>query len=438
MTRTPEVILAREPMGRLQIAALTLCVMLNALDGFDVLSISFASPGIATQWGIDRAALGVVLSAELIGMAVGSLAIGALADLFGRRPAILTCLAVMSGGMFLASGTGDVTTLSLFRLLTGVGIGGMLAATNAMAAELANERRRNLAVALMASGYPLGAAAGGTIASLLLAQGDWREVFLFGGAATALLFPLVLWLMPESVSFLASGRTPEALARVNRVLIRMGHGPADALSEKATRAARNPVTALFAPGQAGITLLLALAYFAHIATFYFILKWVPKIVADMGFPASSAAGVLVWANIGGACGALLLTILTGRLSLRLLVLAALLTSAIMVSLFGHVRADLGQLDLLAGCAGFCTNGAVVGIYALIARYFPTPMRGSGTGFVIGVGRGGAALSPIAAGLMFASGVTLTAVAVCMASGSLIAALALWLAGPVPSHKTMTA
>ena len=73
-------------MSAVQIIAVVMCVLLNALDGFDVLSISFASPGIASEWGIERGALGVVLSMELIGMAVGSLVIGPFADRFGRRP----------------------------------------------------------------------------------------------------------------------------------------------------------------------------------------------------------------------------------------------------------------------------------------------------------------------------------------------------------------
>jgi len=118
----PRAIIAREPMRRAQVLAVALCVALNALDGFDVLSISFASPGIAAEWGIDRAVLGIVLSMELIGMAVGSVFIGALADRVGRRPVALGCLVVMATGMALASTAGNVQTLSAYRLLTGLGM----------------------------------------------------------------------------------------------------------------------------------------------------------------------------------------------------------------------------------------------------------------------------------------------------------------------------
>ena len=89
MSADPRTIIAESLMTRFQIVAVAITIGLNALDGFDVLAISFASPGIAAEWGIDRAALGIVLSMELIGMAVGSIFLGGVADRFGRRPTIL-------------------------------------------------------------------------------------------------------------------------------------------------------------------------------------------------------------------------------------------------------------------------------------------------------------------------------------------------------------
>ncbi len=432
MKHDPRAILAHENMGLLQIVGIGICIMLNALDGFDVLSISFASPGIASEWGIDRAELGVVLSMELIGMAVGSVFVGSLADRFGRRPTILGCLVIMAGGMLLASTAQDVTTLSAFRLITGFGIGGMLACTAAMTAELANDRRRNLAVAIMAAGYPVGAASGGTIASMLLAGGSWRSVFEFGAGVTALMIPVVFLLLPESISYLSRSKAANALERVNRVLKRMGRSLAEKLPPVTGTRPRVSVVALFTPGLIATTLLMTVTYSMHIMTFYYILKWVPKIVVDMGFAASMAGGVLVWANVGGATGAILVSLLTQRFDVRGLVMVALVMSFIMVSLFGLVGPDLNQLSMISGGAGFFTNGAVVGIYALIAKYFPSEVRAGGTGFVIGVGRGGAAFSPILAGLLFTAGFGLPQVSIALASGSLIALLALFLLGNRPS------
>lgn len=418
-------LLDEAPMGRVQIAAIALCVLLNALDGFDVLAISFASPGIAAEWGVERAALGLVLSMELIGMAVGSMAIGRLADRIGRRPSILLCLVVMAAGMFLATQAVSVVTLSLIRLCTGLGIGGMLACTNAMVAELANARSRNLAVTIMAAGYPVGAVLGGSIASMLLVSGGWRDVFLFGGVTTALVLPLAWAILPESIGFLLEKRPAGVLDKVNRTLVRMGHATVAALPAPGV-AARAGFASLLQGGLARVTLLLTASYFMHIMTFYFILKWTPKIVVDMGYAPSAAGGVLVWTNVGGLFGSLLLGALSWRMNIRWLVVGAMLASTVMIALFGRAESTtLSGLSLIAAIVGFCTNAAVVGLYAIIAQSFPTTLRATGTGIVIGVGRGGAAIGPIIAGLLFSMNFGLQGVAIGMAAGSAIAALALF-------------
>ncbi|WP_443018063.1 MFS transporter [Sphingomonas sp. 37zxx] len=415
-------------MSRFQWGIVATMVGLNALDGFDVLSISFASPGIAAALGVDRAALGIVLSMELIGMAIGSLVLGGVADRIGRRATILGCLMVMATGMLGASTAQGVTGLSLWRVLTGLGIGGMLAATNAAVAEAANARRRALCVVLMASGYPVGSVIGGSISAVLLARYDWQAVFLFGGVATLCFIPLVLRFAPESIAFLMHRRPPDALARINRSLERMGHPTIDVLPAPEPRPVKVPLVELFSPVFAHVTGLLTLAYLMHIMTFYFIVKWIPKIVVDMGFAAPLAAGVLVWASVGGATGALLLGLLTARVRLLGLTIAAMLLSTVLVIVFGQERTDLAALSAIAALAGFATNAAVVGLYALIAQSFPTAMRATATGFVIGIGRGGSALAPALAGLLFAAGYGLSSVAMLMAGGSAIAAAALFALG----------
>lgn len=433
MATDPRTQLAQSSMAMRQIVAVALCVALNALDGFDVLAISFASPGIATEWGIDRAALGLVLSMELIGMAVGSVLLGNVADRIGRRPTILGCLVVMASGMWFATLAGNVQELSLYRLFTGLGIGGMLACTNAMVAEYANDRSRTLAVAIMAAGYPMGAIIGGSVASELLATGGWRDVFHFGAIATAVFFPIAWFLLPESVGYLMQRRPADLLARVNKALRGVGHAIVDSIPDATGAIVKTSVVDLFSPDLRRTTMLLTIGYFAHIMTFYFILKWIPKIVVDMGYEPSAAGGVLVWANVGGLIGALLLSVLSLKIATRVLVISAMLLSVIMVSIFGQGQADLGQLGLIAAAAGFCTNAGVVGLYAIIAASFPTAVRGGGTGFVIGIGRGGAALGPIVAGLLFSFDFGLPVVAIVMASGSLVAAATLFLLKPAKSE-----
>lgn len=420
----PRKTIAGTPMTARQTLAIAVCVLLNALDGFDVLSISFASPGIAQEWGIDRAALGVVLSMELIGMAAGSVLLGQVADRIGRKATALACLFVMALGMLATTQVASIEMLAATRLFTGLGIGGMLATTNALVAEYANDKWRGAAVAVMAAGYPMGAIAGGAIASQLLTTGGWRDVFWLGAGMTAACIPLIPLLLPEPPGSLLQRRKGDALAAVNRSLRALGHGAVSALPPAEPDAPRAGLGELFARGMAPVTVLLTTAYFLHIMTFYFILKWVPKIVVDMGFSPSSAGGVLVWANVGGLVGGLLFSALSLRFAVRGLLVAFMVASTVMVTVFGQGQADLQGLAWAAAAGGFCTNAGVVGLYALVAGSFPTAIRAGGTGFVIGVGRGGAALGPVVGGFLFQAGLGLPLVAGIMACGSLVAAGAL--------------
>jgi benzoate transport len=414
-------------MSRLQVAVVGITIALNALDGFDVLSISFASPGIAREWGINQAALGIVLSMELIGMAVGSIFLGGVADKIGRRPTILACLVVMAAGMFMATTVTGIVSLSLWRIVTGLGIGGMLAAINAVAAEFSNSQRRHLSVSLMSIGYPVGAVLGGMVAQRLLQGSDWRSVFYFGATVTAALIPVVYFVVPESVHWLARKQPNGALEAINRTLARMGHASSGhgqtswALPAMTAEVRKKSIGDIFAPGLVATTVVVTLAYFFHITTFYYIVKWVPKIVVDMGFVASSAAGVLVWTNVGGATGGAIFGLLTQRFGVKGLTIGVLVLSTVAVTIFGQTPPDLQRLSLICAIAGFCTNAGIVGLYALIAQAFPTHVRAFGTGFTVGVGRGGSVLAPIIAGFLFEAGFTLPIVSFTMALGSLAAA-----------------
>lgn len=420
----PRQTILNSPMGALQIIVVFIAVGLNALDGFDVMSISFASVGIQREWHIDKGTLGLVLSMELIGMALGSIFLGGIADRFGRRRTVLGCLILMTVGMFMATNATGVYDLSVWRVLTGLGIGGVLAAVNAMTAEFSNARRRDACVSFMSIGYPIGAVFGGVIVGQLLKTHDWRSVFYFGAAFTATLIPLVWFLVPESVHWLARKRPANALTRINEAMKRMGFAAIDSLPPQVTNVSKGTIWDIFAPGLVATTIILTIAYFFHVTTFYFILKWVPSIIADMGFPPSSASGVLTWANVGGAAGGALFGVLTQKLPLKPLTILTMLLATVGVIIFGHSPKDLDRLSLLCAGAGFFGNAGIVGMYAIFARAFPTHVRAFGTGWAIGVGRGGAALAPWVAGLLFKSGHPVPEVAFVMALGSAVAALAL--------------
>lgn len=418
----PRSIMADSPMRLRQIVAVTVCFLLNALDGFDVLAVTFAAPGIAKDWAVGPGAIGIIVSTGLVGMVIGSLTLGQLADRIGRRRQILLCLGIMTIGMFASAFATGVVSLGLLRVLTGLGLGAMLAAINAMSAEFANRRRRDLAVSIMAAGYPVGGIIGGWGAAHLLRTHGWEAIFLFGGVATLAMVPLVLAFLPESIGWLATRGGPNALARINAILRRLGQPQAAQLI--ALEEPKASMRSLFADRYRVVTIALIVMYGLHMMTFYYALGWAPSLVVVLGFDPSRATIVSVFMNSGGAIGGLVLGLLSPRLGLRPLVIFGLAGAAVAVAAFGAVPPELVLLQGAAFVLGFLSNGSVVGLYALIANVYPTTLRATGTGAVIGFGRFGAAFGPFAAGQLLAAGAGRGTTSLLLALGSGIAALVL--------------
>jgi len=398
----PIAVIADTPMGGRQWVVVVLMIFLNALDGFDVLSSAFAAPGITQEWGITREALGVVLSAELVGMGFGSVILGGVADKIGRKTTMLICLVIMAIGMYLAHAATAVTPLTAWRFMTGLGIGGMLAATNAVVAEVTSRKGRSLAMALYVIGYPLGGVIGGFAAQgWLLVEYDWRAVFLFGATVTALMIPLVMLLVPETPAFLAVRRPAGALEKLNRSLTIFGKPAIAALPKVTDAESKLKVTDILSnPRLRPVTLLLAFGYMFHTITFYYTLKWAVQIVADSGFSQPEAASTLTYANIGGALGGFLFGFFMRKWNIKGPTIVALLLGVAATTAFGLGYGTLWGWRAAAFAAMFTTNAAIVGYYAAFAQGFPAHARATGTGFVLGIGRAGAAGSPIIAGFLF--------------------------------------
>lgn len=422
MSQTPREVIEQTPMGVRQWIVVVLMVLLNALDGFDVLSSAFAAPGITADWGIARPALGVVLSAELLGMGFGSVLLGGAADRYGRKFTMLACLVLMAIGMYLASIATAVQPMVAYRFLTGIGIGGMLTTTNAVVAESTNSRWRSVAIAVYVAGYPLGAIVGGIAASeWLLPTYSWHAVFLFGAAVTAVLIPVILMLVPETAAYLATKRD---LAGVNRTLAAFGKPAISDLPVIVAGAVKPRVTDILSnPRLRPVTLLLAFGYTFHCITFYYILKFGVQIVSDYppGYPPAQAATVLTYANIGGFLGSALFGFVMARLGVRWPTALMLLIGAMLVAWFGTGRDTLNAWQMATMIAGFFTNAAISGYYAAFARGFPAYARATGTGFALGVGRLGAAGSPLLAGTLFGwlGDDQLLTVSIIMAMGSVV-------------------
>ena len=419
----PRITAADLPMSPMQWAVVAITVGLSALDGFDVLVVTLVAPKLVAEWHIDHAALGMVLSAGLFGMPAGSLFLAPLADVFGRRRIIFSTLSLMGIGMILSCTAHGTWSLALYRLITGVGIGGMIPVINPIAAEFANAKRQDLAVSLMAVGYPIGGVVGASVAVYVMLYFRWPFLF-FLGAALSLVMGLIVWRwLPESISFLIERPTSSSLARANILLERCRQPLVSALPPPAATTGAS-WTLLFGPGVWSTTIRITAVGFLYIAAVYYVLSWIPQLVADQGFSAIQAATVAFGANLAGIVAGLAFGWVTTSIPGRLLTVAMFACFAAMTIAFSHSPADLEILRILGAALGFFLIGGMCALHSMIARGFPAHIRATGAGLVLGVGRVGAALSPLTAGLLFSAGFGRGGISFVVAGGTVAAALLL--------------
>ncbi|MBU6207410.1 MAG: MFS transporter, partial [Alphaproteobacteria bacterium] len=221
-------------------------------------------------------------------------------------------------------------------------------------------------------------------------------------------------------------RPDGALERINAVLRRFSHPQLAALPPPDQDQRKASIVDILKGVYLQRTLLLTLSYGFTVMALYYILKWVPKIVVDMGHKPNEAAGVLTYANLGGVVGGLVLGPLIHRFGIKWPTIGMLAGSMVMISLFGYDndRTTLGMWSLSTAACQFFTNAAVAGFYLAFVASYPTHARATATGFGIGVGRLGAWLSPMFAGLLFKANYSLAVVSLIMSCTSLVALLCL--------------
>lgn len=396
------------PMKRFQWSAVAVCVLLNMLDGFDVLVMAFTADAVSQHFSLSSTMLGVLLSAGLVGMAGGSLFIAPWADRIGRRPLVMICLAVAGAGMLLSAASQSPVQLALLRVVTGLGIGGILACSNVLASEYASRRWRALAVSLNSTGYALGATFGGMIAVLLLSSFGWRSVFVFGGTATVVAIVLAYFLLPESLDFLLVKQPAGALRKLNALARRLDRPQLDVLPDRPRNAATGTVTnvrELFSPGKRRATGLLWFSFFCVMFGFYFVTSWTPKLLTEAGLSASQGITGGMLLNFGGVFGAAAIGALAVPFLLRNVLVAYLTITGVLLVGFIASTSWLILAFALGGVIGLLANGCVAGLYAMAPSIYEPSVRTTGVGFAIGIGRAGAILSPTIAGVLLDAGWT---------------------------------
>jgi MFS family permease len=308
------------------------------------------------------------------------------------------------------------------RVFTGLGIGSLLSSINTIVMEYSSYRRKDLAVAWMSVGYPIGATIGGTVAVFLIRAYGWPAVFFFGASLSALLIPLVLLFLPESLDFLIAKRPHNALARMNALLRRMGRSEIAALPESAAKDEPQSVFAIFDRAFFTRTLLIVSAYFLAMLPFYFMLNWTPKVLVDQGLSLGTGISGAVIMNGAGVVGGLLMGSLTNRFGLRRLTSLSMVLFFAAIVGFGFAGGNLALLLVLAGVVGFFLIAMICGLYAIIGAMYPVRVRNTGTGLALGIGRFGAVVGPFVGGVLIGDGWSRPAYCFALALPLLLAAI----------------
>lgn len=388
-------------MSPYQWAIIGMCVLLNALDGFDVLAMAFTANGVTKEFGLTGSELGILLSAGLVGMAIGSLCLAPLADIIGRRPMIIASVGAAGAGMLLAATATTMEQLGIWRLLTGLGVGCILACTNVIASEYSSKKRRGLSISIYTAGYGIGATLGGAAAVYLQSQYGWRSVFVFGGVSTLSILLVLLFLLPESVDFLVTKRPRNVLDRLNRIARKTGHPEVTALPDvqAVAKAKTNPVSDLLSPANRRSTLLLWLAFFTTMFGFYFVNSWTPRLLVTAGMTESQGITGGLMLTLGGIFGAVLYGVLATKWNSKIVLVAFTVLSAVMIVVFIS-SASIIVLALGAGVlVGMLINGCIAGLYTLAPSLYPASVRSTGVGWGIGIGRIGAIIAPLITGAL---------------------------------------
>ena len=408
-------------MTRRQILAILLIIAIAVLDGYDLGSMSFVVPVLSKEWGIGKAALGILLASGLVGMAVGSLGLSPFADKFGRKPIILCCLVIVTVGSLACGLSESMTQLLVSRAFTGIGMGALVALMGTMNAEFANARNRSFAVASTVIGLPLGGAIGGVVSAAVLRSHDWHWVFLIGSIAGAVMIVVVAVLLPESPAFLITRRPKNALERLNRVLRQLGHKAVSELPP-AQKQAGVSYRVLFSPSMTPITLRFIAVNVLVVMGGYYIINWLPQIITTLGFTPSTASLVASITGLIGITAPLLFGALTTRFST--LKMAAFVMCGFGVALIGigFVPPVLWMFIVVACAASFFLSGSAAMFQASLVQTFPPNARASAIGFVLGIGRIASGLGPYLAGLMFAAGMTRGTVSLAFALLAVIAGI----------------
>jgi AAHS family 4-hydroxybenzoate transporter-like MFS transporter len=395
----------RHPIGGFQIGVLILCMLVAALDGFDTQAIGYAAPAIAGVLKLPMAQFGQVGSAGLVGAAIGALAFGPFADLFGRKWFMILAIVVFAMFSFMTARSESLEELLAYRFLAGLGLGGATPAFLAMGAELAPRRLRDVFVTVLFASFPAGGLIGSLTSAWVIPTFGWQSVFYVGAVAPLVVAIILAFWLPESVRFLLARNIRQDDVRRTIERIMPGEIPAGAELVAAPDPARQgvPLTHLFTEGRAIPTVLLWIPFFMVFMILVTVTFWTPAVLNSVGFSLSAAALIVGLNNFGSVCASAISGWLVHRFGAYRVLIPAFIIGGLCLAGFGQATSSVVTLGVASLLAGFFVGGAGTGLIAVAAGMYPTAIRSTGIGWAMGMGRVGQFFGPILTGMLVGLG-----------------------------------
>jgi AAHS family 4-hydroxybenzoate transporter-like MFS transporter len=418
-------------VGRFQILVLILCFIIMIIDGFDAQAVGFVAPIISVAWGVSKASFSPVFAAGLLGMAIGALLFGALADRFGRKSIIVFCFLTFGVLTLAKAFVASILALTVLQFVAGLGVGGAMPNAIALISEYSPAKRRSLMVTVASAGYSVGASGAGFLTARLGASYGWQATFVVGGVVALAMMPALIVLLPDSIRFMVlSGARRTQVLRILHKIDRNQAVDADvALTSSEEKLVGLPVGHLFREGRTGMTVFLWLAVFMDLLVIYYMTSWLPVTIHGVGgITVEDAAIAAALFSAAGLFGTPVVGLLMDWFGpARMLALSFLLASACIAAI-GSFASSHFELKIIVFLAGFFSVGAHLGLSALAGELYPTFMRATGVGWALGIGRVGSLISPVLGGLLLAWQWQVTPIFLAVAAPAFLAALSVLAVG----------
>jgi putative MFS transporter len=405
-------------------------------DAMDTGIIAFVLPTLAKVWGLTAAQVGYIGSIGLVGMALGAVLSGSIADRFGRKKIFSATLIMYSVATGLCGLAWSFESLLVFRFLVGFGLGGQLPVAVTLVSEYAPPAARGRFVVLLESFWGLGWLTAALIAYLIIPRYGWNIAFFIG--ALPALYVFKVWeSVPESVPYLlGKGKVEEAHELVSKLEESAGIKPAiNVIAPQAIAVKPAVFSDLWEPQFLKRTIMLWILWFGIVYSYYGIFTWLPSLMVGQGYTVIKSFEyvlVMTLAQLPGYFAAAYLVERVGRKATLAGFLAACAVCAYYFGQGGSAAAVIWWGSMMS----FFNLGAWGVVYTYTPELYPTKVRAYASGWAAAVGRIGGILAPTVVGYMIVGNGGFTNVFMMFTIVMLGVAAVVWFLGEETKGKSL--